>query len=378
MFSSIPSISACQAARSVLQPFLKDRLLHILLAIGLFLSVSQPSSAREYPGWVHWPTIYTLAGLMLLTKGIERSGYLDHIGRLVIRHLHHERALALFFATSTALLSTVLTNDIALFIVVPLTIGLRNLAGLPIGRLVIFEAMAANAGSMLTPIGNPQNILLWQRSHLPFWVFVVQMAPLALGVVALLLLATVLAFPGQQIHAEPPDHPVAWHSKLLTTCVLLYISFVIVVEFGHPGWGFLVVLACMLVFFRRVLFDVDWSLIAVFVLMFIDIRLMTELDFMKGGLDVVAHYTQPQLFLAGVIGSQLISNLPATILLMKYASASKVIAYAVNAGGFGFVLGSLANLIALRMVDERGIWLRFHLYSVPFLIITSLLAYGLL
>jgi Na+/H+ antiporter NhaD/arsenite permease-like protein len=55
------------------------------------------------------------------------------------------------------------TNDIALFIVVPLTLGLHGMASLPTTRLVIFEALAVNAGSVLTPMGNPQNLFLWQR-----------------------------------------------------------------------------------------------------------------------------------------------------------------------------------------------------------------------
>jgi len=97
---------------------------------------------------------------MLLTKGIEVSGYLDHAGRRILGRLRHERPLALFLVSAAAVLSTVLTNDIALFIVVPLTLGLRNVAALPVSRLIIFEALAVNAGSLLTPIGNPPEYLV--------------------------------------------------------------------------------------------------------------------------------------------------------------------------------------------------------------------------
>ncbi len=78
------------------------------------------------------------------------------------------------------MLSTFLTNDVALFIIVPLTLTLRKLCEIPVSRLIIFEALAVNAGSLLTPIGNPQNILLWGRSGLSFAAFTWQMAPLAL------------------------------------------------------------------------------------------------------------------------------------------------------------------------------------------------------
>jgi Na+/H+ antiporter NhaD/arsenite permease-like protein len=373
----ISTVLSHPSLRALLRPFAKDLLLHALLAICIVLSTIHRMPLKEYAGWVDWRAIYTLAGLILLTRGIEESGYLDHLGRLVINRLTHERSLALFLVASTALLSTVLTNDIALFITVPLTLGLRNLAGLPIGRLVIFEAMAANAGSLLTPIGNPQNILLWQTSHLSFWAFTWQMAPLAGAVVGVLLLLTMLAFPDQRIHAELPDHAVSWHSRLLSSCVILYLAFVAAVEFGYPGWGLLVLLIAIGLLCRPLLFDVDWSLIGVFVLMFIDIHLFTDLPWVQQWVGGVAHMSQPMLFMSSLISSQFISNVPATILLLKYTAASKTIAYAVNAGGYGFVLGSLANLIALRMLDERGKWLRFHLYSLPFLVVVATLAYCL-
>lgn len=92
---------------------------------------------------------------MMLTKGVELSGYFDVLGRKMVRRFATERKLALFMVFSAALLSTFLTNDVALFIVVPLTLTLRKLCEIPVTRLIIFEALAVNAGSLLTPIGNP-------------------------------------------------------------------------------------------------------------------------------------------------------------------------------------------------------------------------------
>jgi Na+/H+ antiporter NhaD/arsenite permease-like protein len=363
---------------SIIAPFLKDRLLHLLILIGLGLTALHPAALARAPEAIHAPTLLTLCGLMLLTKGIEVSGALDHAGRHMLNLLTHERTLALFLVAFSALLSTVLTNDIALFIVVPLTLGLRNLAGLPIGRLVIFEALAVNAGSLLTPIGNPQNILLWQLSHLSFAAFTWQMAPLALTLMTLLLGLTALAFPNQHIAVHLPEEAAPWQGALMVFCSALYLAFVASVEWGHPGWGLVAVLAGMAVVRPRLLLQVDWSLIAVFALMFVDIRLLTGLDGMRALLEPLSHDSPRMLFVAGVLASQAISNVPATILLTQWVPANVVLAYAVNVGGFGFVLGSLANLIALRMVSERGLWLRFHYYAVPFLAVSSVVAVLLL
>jgi len=362
----------------VIAPFLKDRLLHLLLLLGGVLAAFHPAAVALAPQAIHTPTLLTLSGLMLLTKGIEVSGALDHAGRHMLNHLTHERALALFLVAFSALLSTVLTNDIALFIVVPLTLGMRNLAGLPIGRLVIFEALAVNAGSLLTPIGNPQNILLWQLSHVSFAAFTWQMTPLALTLTLLLLGFTALVFPNRRITVRLPEDATHWQGTLMIFCSLLYVAFVASVEWGHPGWGLLGVLAGIAVMRPRVLLEVDWSLMAVFALMFVDIRLLTGFDGVRGVLQALSHDSPRMLFVGVVLASQIISNVPATILLTQWVPANAVLAYAVNVGGFGFVLGSLANLIALRMVPEHGLWLRFHYYAVPFLVVSSAVALLLL
>ncbi|MBA5607763.1 anion transporter [Duganella sp. FT3S] len=360
------------------KPFLRDRLMHLLLIVAIALSFLSPHPVQEYLIWIDWHTIATLAGMLLLTTGIEASGYLEHLGRVIINRLRQERALALFLVTASTVLSTVLTNDIALFIVVPLTVGLTGISNLPIGRLVIFEALAVNAGSLLTPIGNPQNILLWQRSHLSFADFTWQMVPLALAIFALLLLATWLCFPKQAIHTELKDDATSYSVALLRTCALLYAAFLATVELGHPGWGLVGVGVAVLLFCREIVAKVDWCLILVFILMFVDIHLLSRLAFVQAWVEGIPQFTQLQLYLAALLGSQVISNVPATIMLVQYSTAYKVLAYGVNAGGFGLAIGSLANIIALRMTPERHLWLRFHLYSFPFLVVSALIGWLLL
>ena len=149
---------------SVFKPFLRDRFLHLLILLGVILTVFQPEKITQFPQFVDWNTIVTLLGLLMLTKGVEVSGYFDFVGRKMINAIDNERWLALFLVMAAAVLSTFMTNDVALFIVIPLTITLKKLTSLPVTRLIIFEALAVNAGSLLTPIGNPQNILLWNKS----------------------------------------------------------------------------------------------------------------------------------------------------------------------------------------------------------------------
>lgn len=101
------------------QSLLRDRFLHLLLIIACVLSVMVPFVPASWPAAIDWHTIITLSGLMLLTKGIELSGYFDVLGRKMARRFVTERQLAMFMVLAAALLSTFLTNDVALFIVVP-------------------------------------------------------------------------------------------------------------------------------------------------------------------------------------------------------------------------------------------------------------------
>lgn len=197
----------------------RDRFFQLLIIVGMALSLFVPFAPRAWPGAIDWHTIITLSGLMLLTKGVELSGYFDVLGRKMTRRFHTERQLAMFLVLAAAALSTFLTNDVALFIVVPLTITLKKLCAIPVNRLIIFEALAVNAGSLLTPVGNPQNILLWGRSGLTFAEFSGQMAPLAVMMMLTLLLLCWFCFPGRALQYHTGTRSPQWQPRLVWSCL---------------------------------------------------------------------------------------------------------------------------------------------------------------
>lgn len=363
------------AVTRLLRPFIHDRLLHALLLIGALLFALEPQPLAQF---IDWRTIITLLGLMLLTKGVEVSGYFDFIGRQIVNRLSSERWLALFLVFSAALLSSFLTNDVALFIVIPLTITLKKLSSLPVNRLIVFQALAVNAGSLLTPIGNPQNILLWSKSSLSFLGFIGQMAPFGTVMMLSLLAVTWFSFPAREIVKKSQARSYPYQKHLLLSCLVLYGVFLICLDFAVPIYGLLVVFVSFLLLARQVLLQIDWSLIFVFVAMFIDVGLFTRLPVMQPWFSHIAVLPEGAVYALGIGLSQIISNVPATILLLNYVPSSALVAYAVNAGGFGLAIGSLANLIALRMAGDRRIWLRFHYYSLPFLAWAALIGWWLL
>jgi len=348
-----------------------DLLLWSLVGVLLVFSTLHPAGIAAYPRLVDWPTIAILAGLLLLTAGVEVSGYLQHLAAAILEHVPDERRLALFLCGTAALLATVLTNDIALFIVVPLTLGLHRQALIPVRRLVIFEALAVNTGSMLTPIGNPQNIFLWERSGVHFHAFVLAMWPPVL-VAGLALLAFVwCGFRPRALHLHDLRASYPVRKPVLYISLSLFPLFLVLADLRHVALALLLTMAVYLVAFRPVLRRIDWPLLCVFVLMFVDLRLVGKLSWVAsllGHLDLGRPLT---LFGTGALLSQAMSNVPATILLSGYSSDWRSLAWGVDVGGFGIVIGSLASLIALRLGRQPGSFWAFHAWSLPFFLLCT-------
>ena len=355
--------------------FLRDHFLHLLLIIGFGLCFAVPFAPATWPDAIDWHTIITLSGLMLLTKGVELSGYFDVLCHRMVRRFSSERRLAIFMVLAASVLSTFLTNDVALFIVVPLTITLKKLCKIPVNLLIIFEALAVNAGSMLTPIGNPQNILLWGRSDMSFLAFIWQMTPLALAMMVTLLVLCWFCFTDKALNYYRVEKSADWQPRLVWCCLVFYLIFITALELKLESWGLALVAAGFLLLAPRVILSIDWTLLFVFMAMFIDVHLLIQLPALHETLSNTQHLSSAELWLTAIGLSQVISNVPATILLLNYVPPDNLLAWAVNVGGFGLLPGSMANLIALRMANDRRIWWRFHLYSLPMLIWASLIGY---
>lgn len=368
MAESASPIAAKTRWFSSLVALKRDRFFWVLLLVLAGLAVARPQKISGYPMLVDWATIAALAGLLVLTQAVESSGALARLGHALVRRMSTERVAALWLVSAAAVLSTVLTNDVALFVVVPLTLGLCRVAPLPATRLIVFEALAVNAGSALTPIGNPQNLFLWQLSRASFAEFTVHMAPLVAVLSILLLALTVRVFANTPLQVEDrlPDVPL--DRPLLRVALAMYLLFLVLTDRGDAVWACAAVVIVVGGLRPRVLARVDWGLLLVFVLMFIDLRLVAGLDAVQGVIGGLGLVDPMRLYGVGIAASQLVSNVPAAIALAEYSPDWRVMAYAVNVGGFGLMVGSLANLIALRMANDSRAWLSFHLYSLPFLL----------
>ncbi|ABK06851.1 SLC13 family permease [Burkholderia orbicola] len=350
-----------------------------VLALGLIvLQWVRPQPFSVLADRVDWQTVATLGGLLMLTKALELSGCLMWLAHRIVHHVHSERGLAMLLVGFAAVLSMWLTNDVALFVVVPLMVSLRALTPLPFRRLVIVVALAVNAGSVATPLGNPQNLFLWQLSGVSFGRFVVTLGPLALALMALLLVLTALMFRAKPLDLSGDAAALPVQRMHALIAAVLFAAFVLLADAHHPLPGLVGVAIVLFAVKRDAVLKIDWLLLLIFVLMFVVLRSAAALPVVH---DAIAHAqldSPLRVYAAGAVLSQVISNVPAAILLSEFTHDWRALAFGVSVGGFGFAIGSLANLIAVRLAKEPRMWLPFHLVSIPFALASAALGAWLL
>ncbi|MBR8144144.1 anion permease [Burkholderia sp. AU19243] len=356
----------------------KEPVLTVLAVALILLQWLRPQPIAALTALVDWQTVATLAGLLMLTKALELSGCLMWLAHRIVHHVHSERGLAMLLVVFSAVLSMWLTNDVALFVVVPLMVSLRALTPLPFRRLVIVVALAVNAGSVATPLGNPQNLFLWQLSGVSFGRFVVTLGPLALALMALLLVLTACAFRAKPLDLSGDVEIVRVQRMHALLAAVLFAAFVLLADAHHPVPGLIAVGVALLLAKRDAVLKIDWLLLLIFVLMFVVLRSAAALPVVH---DTIAHAqldSPLRVYAAGAVLSQGISNVPAAILLSEFTHDWRALAFGVSVGGFGFAIGSLANLIAVRLAKEPRMWLPFHAVSIPFALASAALGAWLL
>ncbi len=285
-----------------------------------------------------WQVLFLLFALFIAVEGLRRSGLIARIATASERIPHLPVALVLttFFA------SMLVTNDAALVVLVPITLAL------PMRRkdtVVILEALAANGGSALVPFGNPQNLYLYWHYCLSLPEFLGVMAPFS-GVSLAFLLLGALAIPRNEragtaaAEQGPPVDRTALIYSLFLGLVLLAVLRLL------PAALVLIILFYGVVFDRSVL-RVDYGLLFTLFFFFGLADNLQALLFQK------IHFSR-HVFLFSALVSQGLSNVPAALLLAPFTSEWKSLLWGTNAGGFGSLLGSLANLIAYKLYIRQA------------------------
>lgn len=357
-------------------PLKLDRTGFAILGAVAFLATGA-ISVEEAKAAVDAPTLVVLFGMMLLSAQYRLSGLYTVIGARLSR-VESPRRLLLGTILVTAVLSAVLTNDVVCFALTPLLLGSLLATGRPPLPYLLAIACASNIGSALTPIGNPQNILIAQSLELPFLPFVAACAApvvLSLAVLYLMVARTVDGSPSLstapmeiESAAVPLDRWQATKAVLLTAAVIaLFLSPVPapLTALGLAG----IVLTSRRMHTREVLSLVDWHLLALFIGLFVVVRGFEISGWTEAARDALAaagaDLSEPEVLVPGVaLLGNLVGNVPAVMLMLPFVGREPVTGYALalasTFAGNAVLVGSIANLIVAEQAERLGVRISFR------------------
>ncbi len=325
----------------------KEKVFTIAALLAVISSIIVRPGAGVVSG-IDFRTLVLLFGLMTVVAGLQGQLVFTKIGNVIISKVGNMLTLYLMLVLICFVSAMVLTNDVALITFVPFTVMLLPMAGkkdkLPI--IIILQTIAANLGSVLTPLGNPQNLFIYNVSGMSLKEFVSWMLPLWLF--SLILVVVPVFFLGKGKIDTPNVHKAPKGNRfkqvmymLLFVCCLLSVFKVLDyrILFG-------IVVVCVVIFDSYTLLSVDYVLLLTFVGFFIFIYNMKQIPEVTG---YISGIVAGREFAVGVLSSQVISNVPAAILLSGFTEDMKTLLLAVDVGGLGTIIASMASLISYKL-----------------------------
>ena len=329
--------------------FLKhDPVLAAALALALGSSFLVPPSAA-YLGYIDFHVLALLFSLMLVVAGLQKSGAFTLLTDKLLTFVHSKRALAAVLVGVCFFTSMLITNDVALITFVPLSIMLlgqkENEKDLML--VVVLQTIAANLGSGLTPLGNPQNLYLYSLSGMSIGEFLsVMLLPTLLS--GVMLTAVILT-----IRSEKIDRPVRDQGRdsislrgFIPWLVLFAVCLLSVLHILHYVWMLAIVTVSVILLDNSLLKKADYGLLLTFVGFFVFIGNVKNIPEVSR---LLSSLVAGRELAVGVILSQVISNVPAAMLLSGFTTNFADLLIGVNLGGLGTLIASMASMISYKI-----------------------------
>ena len=326
--------------------FIKNEIVLAIAFAAAVLSMFFVPPDAAYAAYIDFDVLMLLFSLMAVVGGLKRCGVMDRICDALITRASSARTLCMLLSGACFFSAMLVTNDVALITFVPLTCALLSSLPRELMITVTIETIAANLGSMATPIGNPQNLYLYSRYAMPIGDFLAAVGPLTLTSLALVLLScllvkkTPLTANAQEKKEALPSLPLIIHGVQFVLCILSVLGVM-------PKWvSFIAVLVSTLLYRPALVREVDYALLSTFVCFFVFVGNLGRIDAVSGLLSsVIAGRTLE----TGLLASQVISNVPAALMLSGFTNDAYELLRGVNLGGLGTLVASLASLISFKL-----------------------------
>ncbi|SEK20581.1 SLC13 family permease [Ruminococcus albus] len=324
-----------------------------------------------YAGYVNRAVLIQLFSLMTAVAGLRSIGIFERITDVLLEKAGTVRRLGQIFVLICFFTSMLVTNDVALLTFIPLTlIAMNGVDKKSLIMTIVLETAAANLGSMLTPVGNPQNLFIYAYYDMTALMFVKTMAPAGIASFAILMLLTLLLPKDKCTHpksTETENFPAVplWGYLVLFAVCLLSVFRVI------PDYICLIsAVVCALILNRKLLIKVDYSLLATFLCFFIFVGNIARVGAVN---DFFSGIMKGRELLVSAALSQVISNVPATMMLSGFTGSGTQLMLGVNIGGLGTLIASLASLISFQFYRKTE-----GADSVRYIAVFSVINFGML
>ncbi|MBR5762627.1 MAG: citrate transporter [Lachnospiraceae bacterium] len=365
--------------KKVIEFLKKEAVLTAALLLAIISSfVVKPD--KEYIEYVDLRTLAILFSLMCVMAGLQGLGVFKRIAGGLLNSVKSERKIVLILVMLCFFFSMLITNDVALITFVPFTFTTLEMLGADkykklVIPVVVLQTIAANLGSMLTPLGNPQNLYLYGKMETDFGSFVMIMLPYTVASLVLVVVSAFIFTRGKATQAETETGTETgaetatrdgsnrmtltemfqktnnrYHMLLVLYLLLFIVALMTVVRVLPYEIMFFITLILVLIADRKTILKVDWSLLLTFVGFFVFIGNMGRVPAFSEALSKVI--TGRETWTA-IVSSQVISNVPAALLLSGFTSDLKSLVIGTNLGGLGTLIASMASLISYKLAAAR-------------------------
>lgn len=365
---------------------MQNKLFHYLKkdsVLTLSLLLALVTSCFSMPKWsyIDFKVLILLFNLMIIVAAFKELKVLDYLAIRLLKKCSHYQKVAFVLITLTFVSAMFVTNDVALITFIPLTLIIAQKTKLPVLKTVIFQTLAANLGSCLTPMGNPQNLFLYTYYDLSPKTFFSTMLPVVL-LAALLLIGLTLTESRKPLSLDLELPTLGKTSHIIGFGLLFIMILLSVFHVLNSTLTFLIVLVFVGILNKRLFKQVDYSLLLTFIGFFIFVGNVSTFPVVRNFMQSLLS-TESHTYFTALLSSQFISNVPATMLLAGFTSYYEPLLLGVNVGGLGTLIASLASVISYKLYvhsneAHKNTYLKqFTLYNVLGLIILVPLVYVL-
>ncbi len=359
--------------------FIKNEIVFSIALVLAIISAFIIRPSKDYINYIDFRTLALLLALMLVVQGFSSIGVFNCLVEALLTRIKTKRALAFMMISLCFFGSMLITNDVALITFVPFTIMLLSLiedSKFSI-YLIVLETIAANLGSMFTPIGNPQNLYLYSISHMNIGGFLLVMLPYTLASFIILIFCVMF------IKAEPISQTNDTQKKISISklhlsiyCILFLICILTVLHIVDYKIMLVLVSATIFLINKKLLLKADYILLLTFVAFFIFIGNMKNIPAIN---DFLSSLVTGRECYVSILASQVVSNVPAAMLLSGFTTAYDQLIIGTNLGGLGTIIASMASLISFKFYNKTKAsntakyMLTFTLLNVIFLFLLVIL-----